>query len=588
MASDDEGHTNGAPAPSDLSEILEFSVNTKSSGDIDPTEPRERPTTEGLVDFMSRIEVSCPSVVRAVPCHEALSWLGYALRASHADPYLHLKSRQVEEIQEFWSHSWHSFAWKKILCLLWLKNGKAASIMSAIAATTGMVLSYLDVLPVLVLAQGPMPVCLWSQIIGLIVFFATVFLWRRKEEIFLDCCCIDSTNGDMKVQAIRSIGGILKRSQRLLLLWDPTYVERPLRRAEPAMAASLVNVVFVQCRRPVPSRLLRFWCIFEVAAFVKSHQGDRSPHPSAAVFDSVLVRPMLLGPFMLAFMGSTAVLLFLVSILTAADIRGLSATGATAALMLIVMYAAIWTGISYYHSVEVFKEQMMHFKLAKTKCWCCSNNHTMPDGRIINCDREIVSKCLIPWFGGLEEFESAVAQELATAVPKQLGEHLVPWNFLLSCTLPVLWLCQDMSVSYLKNGNPDSALHWIVASGGYWLGSVPLITAWAFFLAKKMIKVYSRCGSHAATFLVVILILPVFLVTVGFPSFLEDQHLMPSWANVTTSTVILSLLGVVVWHPCLVGTQKWNEEKPEETQEVVETSAIEGHAAQRSDFRVSL
>lgn len=32
MASDDEGHTNGAPAPSDLSEILEFSVNTKSSG----------------------------------------------------------------------------------------------------------------------------------------------------------------------------------------------------------------------------------------------------------------------------------------------------------------------------------------------------------------------------------------------------------------------------------------------------------------------------------------------------------------------------------------------------------------------------
>lgn len=37
---------------------------------------------------------------------------------------------------------------------------------------------------------------------------------------------------------------------------------------------------------------------------MKSHQGDRSPHPSAAVFDSVLVRPMLLGPFMLAFMGS--------------------------------------------------------------------------------------------------------------------------------------------------------------------------------------------------------------------------------------------------------------------------------------------
>ena len=60
------------------------------------------------------------------------------------------------------------------------------------------------------------------------------------------------------------------------------------------------------------------------------------------------------------------------------------------------------------------------------------------------------------------------------------------------------------------------------------------------------------------------------------------------WFAEMSNPRILSLLGVVVWHPCLVGTQKWNEEKPEETQEVVETSAIEGHAAQRSDFRVSL
>ena len=30
------------------------------------------------------------------------------------------------------------------------------------------------------------------------------------------------------MKAIRSIGGILKQSQRLLLLWDPTYVERCL------------------------------------------------------------------------------------------------------------------------------------------------------------------------------------------------------------------------------------------------------------------------------------------------------------------------------------------------------------------------
>ena len=49
------------------------------------------------------------------------------------------------------------------------------------------------------------------------------------------------------------------------------------------------------------------------------------------------------------------------------------------------------------------------------------------------------------------------------------------------------------------------------------------------------------------SFLVLAAILPVFLVLFGFPSFLENQHLMPSWANVTTSTSILSLLGLTTW-----------------------------------------
>ena len=96
----------------------------------------------GLVDFIARLDVD-PSVVRATTSCKALGNFGEALRSGGTcGPlqrlHLYLKSNSVEEIggiQEFWSHSWHMAPWKKIMCLLMLKNGVAAGVLGHLATS---------------------------------------------------------------------------------------------------------------------------------------------------------------------------------------------------------------------------------------------------------------------------------------------------------------------------------------------------------------------------------------------------------------------------------------------------------------------
>ena len=64
---------------------------------------------------------------------------------------LHKKSKATGRIDEFWSHSWQKRPYQKVLCLLFLKNGFAASLIGTLAASivytfmhNGMLLIRLD------------------------------------------------------------------------------------------------------------------------------------------------------------------------------------------------------------------------------------------------------------------------------------------------------------------------------------------------------------------------------------------------------------------------------------------------------------
>lgn len=497
---------------------LELEDSTTSS--LSSTQAETKPVHEGvqkqadptgLVDFIARLDVD-PSVVRATTSCKALGNFGEALRSGgRCGPlqrlHLYLKSNSVEEIgeiQEFWSHSWHMAPWKKIMCLLMMKNGVAAGVLDTLAALFGGGFVFLGLLPLV--RPAVLGVSIWSQVFGSLTFFPTLLWWRNNERVFLDCCCIDQRSAQKKVMALKSMAGILKQSQRLLVIWDPTYVQR-------------------------------FWCVFELAAFLKSHNGP----------EEVRIRPALLGPFAFVITCSLLVLTLEVSILTAYDIRGLDATLCTGLAVLLVMYCAASECRSYFRSLEIFGQQMTNLQLDKTACWCCSVNHKTSSGATVPCDREVVSECLRAWFGSVEECEVTLKALGADGLTDQLGRLLIPFQLILSCTSPILWLCVDMAVSYYASDSVSSAKHWLIASIGYWLGSTPTTAAWLFWVARKCWKPKHPGVDRLMSFLVLAAILPVFLVLFGFPAFLENQHLMPSWANVTSSTCILSLLGMTTW-----------------------------------------
>ena len=96
----------------------------------------------------------------------------------------------------------------------------------------------------------------WALGSGFAVAVTTFVLWRPQQLVFLDRICISENDNDLKAASIFSLAGILKKSDRMLVLWDPTWSER-------------------------------LWCVFELAAFLKSKEPGKG---------ELLIRPTFLGP----------------------------------------------------------------------------------------------------------------------------------------------------------------------------------------------------------------------------------------------------------------------------------------------------
>lgn len=86
--------------------------------------------------------------------------------------------------------------------------------------------------------------------------------WRDQSSTFLDRMCINQSNTQLKSEGVASIGAFLRMSETMLVLWDVTYVKR-------------------------------LWCLFEVAAFIRSR-------PDSEKCDLAIV-PTHTGPVCLVF-----------------------------------------------------------------------------------------------------------------------------------------------------------------------------------------------------------------------------------------------------------------------------------------------
>ena len=98
-----------------------------------------------IIGVVSSMEVTNPSILRAVPARDVLRNFGRVLRGKAPEAYR--RSKQVDYIDEFWSHSWQLRPTWKVWLLLMLKNGRAACLMGTAFACVASWLSYMDYLP---------------------------------------------------------------------------------------------------------------------------------------------------------------------------------------------------------------------------------------------------------------------------------------------------------------------------------------------------------------------------------------------------------------------------------------------------------
>ena len=117
--------------------------------------------------------------------------------------------------------------WKKILTLLTFYNTSAALVCGFLIAILMMILFCYRLLPNVDRA-GAGDAHRWSNwclCSGFLMTTLLTFLWRSQKKIFLDRLCISQKDDRLKAQAIFSLAGLLKKSDVMLILWDPTWTE---------------------------------------------------------------------------------------------------------------------------------------------------------------------------------------------------------------------------------------------------------------------------------------------------------------------------------------------------------------------------
>jgi len=486
--------------------------------------PRERSERQGqglrekVAQRLQMMELSDPTLMRAVRAHTAIRALAHECHGLQSESRLG-RSFVVQEICQFWSHSWHGSAWKKLLLVLAMENGLAAIVCGTLAGFLAMVLFINGLLPggarpAIVGGDHGTSLSLWSTAAASLTALLTLCFWRPPRSVFLDALCVDKQTPRRKAECIVSLGAFLKRSRTLLVLWDHTY-----------------------CRR--------LWCLFEIAAFLKSHEESTAAR--------MLVRPTYLGP--------CAFSLALGMLLTMGIMHLINWNNLLLAVMIFAGWGffgftmAVHAFRHYFESVRVTQRCMASFRIEDALCYCCQTAHKRPDGTKIICDREIVCDCIKRWYGSAEEFEARVQSTISSALTSQLGRHAFPYLWVLGSTTPMLWGEMDLFAShYQANWQLYHRLYSTVIVFGWWLGAFPMIMCLALFVSERCCQpAGSKMWEALQTLTVTLIVFPAYLALFVYQICCEYAWSDPmpgaiTWALTTSAAALL------LWHPFVFRT----------------------------------
>ena len=353
-----------------------------------------------LAQFLTSMRLTDEKFLRATPARRITRRAGRALRqgtqVSFAD------SQMVKEISKFISHSWHASPLLKTLTLHRFYNLKAAALAGTLGAVLGTILFSCGLLPGFERAprfgEEPLLQGLWSLCLGQLLFVLVLIFRAPRDMVFLDRLCIDQESRRAKAEGVLNIGACLKHSKSLLVIWDVTYCQR-------------------------------LWCLFEMAAFLKTHQDE-----------AMIIEPVSLTVFNLVtfffnavWCGSVVLPYGTVFLVLAACAYGW-------------VFAEVM--LRYSQSLHILKAQLQNFRFAEAEVYCCSVGHKACNGADIMCDRKSMQKCVQAWFGSVEEFEKSVQTGVKDALSHHFGGKFCPPHLLIIAALPLLWAQMDHAAAW--------------------------------------------------------------------------------------------------------------------------------------------
>ncbi|CAE6966278.1 unnamed protein product [Symbiodinium sp. CCMP2592] len=441
----DSGVDDCPEGPSDAESVRDAASDTASD--------RVSPSAS-VAAFLQAMQPTRPEVLRGCPAHVASADFGRVFWTGGRDSFFHL-SIVTEAYDEFVSHSWQVATWRKCLLLVMLKRGAPAFLIAGLGAGLMISIWQFGFLPGYVKAEYESDApglqhSFWCLVTGLVLAPLTLLFWRPRGIIFLDRVCINQFDSRQKVEGILNLGAILKASESLLLVWDESYVDR-------------------------------LWCVFELAAFLRSHPD---------MLTTMNLSKLKVVPAALGYVSLTTALTSLTF-----GFSGLMVPSGNVWLewsiktLLICFFASfiVDTFRAHFRALDAMSTQLQNFELRKTSCWCCSVNHVHPTtSERLPCDRSTINKCLITWFGSEQAFNEAVRSSVATALEQQLGYDAFPYTWWLLSTSPYLWSLMDDLASLVGSSalREDAIQRLLVRYPIYWLFTYPTMFTWAMIFAR--------------------------------------------------------------------------------------------------------
>eukprot|EP00438_Fugacium_kawagutii_P000093 Skav218707 [mRNA] locus=scaffold1346:436844:438519:- [translate_table: standard] len=360
-----------------------------------------------LGKILENMDVIEDEVLRVTPAYRCFEQRAIAFHGSEVSEDFYEKSCKSSKIETFWSHSSGGARWKlglfgspkkKLITLKVICNrarGESWAVCIWVLALAAAVLrTIVDIHNFDDRIRASYAFVKWSSCLSLLVEWLLIFFLRPETSVFLDQICIKQQDNAMKANTILSLAGIMKRSDKMLVLWDPTWTEN-------------------------------LWCLVELAAFLKSRQNPEQ---------QLIIRPIFLEPFSLVVSltaigaivtclpmesdrSSSTILLPPLSFLTQHFLPFLLCA-------LIAAYAGVSALRSYFRSVESMQQRLLSISFDDTRCSCCDRNHVSPSGKPMLCDRKVFGHCISHWFGGQDAFEDILRTEVRKRMAIGLRESL--------------------------------------------------------------------------------------------------------------------------------------------------------------------